>query len=139
MQDAFGAGYDPALELATHSAKIRHRAEQEQQERPDLGLEIEDSEPWTQHLRRKEQDVIDMIVKGEEPGHYYVLLGAKVTWYPSLVYGWNTPTFKLGYRESDNDFRCYGIHSSRGRRHVRCASQPGSFQAEARQGLELRV
>ena len=79
MQDAFNAGYDPALELATHSAKARHRAEQEQQEKPDLELEIEDSEPWTQHLRRKEQDVIDLIVKGEEAGHYYVLLGAKVT------------------------------------------------------------
>ena len=79
MQDAFNAGYDPALELATHSAKMQHRAKQGQRERPDLELEIEDSEPWTQHLRRKEQDVIDLIVKGEEAGHYYVLLGAKVT------------------------------------------------------------
>jgi len=78
MEDAFSAGYDPALELASHSAKTRHREEQKQQERPDLELEIEDSEPWTEHLRRKEQDVIDLIVRGEEAGHYYVLLGAKV-------------------------------------------------------------
>lgn len=87
MEDAFGAGYDPALELATHSAKARRRKEQEQQERerPDLELEIQDAEPWTEHLRRKEQDVIDLIVKGEEAGHYYVLLGAKVKQYPSPV------------------------------------------------------
>lgn len=78
MEEAFSPGYDPALELATHSAKTRHRAQQEEQERMDLELEIEDPEPWTQHLRRKEQDVIDLIVKGEEVGHYYVLLGAKV-------------------------------------------------------------
>ena len=80
MEDAFRGGYDPALELATHPAKTRHRAEQEQQkrERQDLELEIQDVEPWTQHLRRKEQDVIDLIVKGEEAGYYYVLLGAKV-------------------------------------------------------------
>lgn len=78
MEDAFRAGYDPALELATHSAKTRRRVEQEKQERADLELDIEDPEPWTQHLRRKEQDVIDLIVKGGEVGHYYVLLGAKV-------------------------------------------------------------
>ena len=76
MEDAFSAGYDPVLEIATHSATMRHL--EEQRERSDLELEIEDSEPWTEHLRRKEQDVIDLIVKGEEAGHYYVLLGAKV-------------------------------------------------------------
>ena len=81
MEDAFKAGYDPALELATHSAKAHHRTKQSQQEqeRADLELEIQDTEPWTEHLRRKEQDVIDLIVKGEEAGHYYVLLGAKVS------------------------------------------------------------
>ena len=81
MEDAFEAGYDPALELATHSAKTYNRAKESQQgrERPDLELEIQDSEPWTEHLRRKEQDVIDLIVKGEEAGHYYVLLGAKAS------------------------------------------------------------
>ena len=80
MGDAFEAGYDPALELATHSAKTYNRAIQCQQERerPDLELEIQDSEPWSGYLRRKEQDFIDLIVKGEEAGHYYVLLGSKV-------------------------------------------------------------
>jgi hypothetical protein len=78
MEDAFNPGYDPALELAIHSAKARGRVQQDGQ-RPDLELEIGDPEPWTQYLRRKEQNVIDLIVKGEESGHYYVLLGAKVT------------------------------------------------------------
>lgn len=78
MEGAFSPGYDPALELAIHSAEARSQAEKDGQ-RPDLELEIGDSEPWTQYLRRKEQDIIDLIVKGEESGHYYVLLGAKVT------------------------------------------------------------
>lgn len=34
--------------------------------------------PWTENLRRKEQDVIDHIIHGEEPGHYFMLLGPKV-------------------------------------------------------------
>ncbi|KAK7033861.1 hypothetical protein R3P38DRAFT_3264531 [Favolaschia claudopus] len=33
--------------------------------------------PWTEHLRRKEQDAIDEIVQGRELGHYFVLLGPK--------------------------------------------------------------
>lgn len=118
MEDAFRSGYDPALELATHSAKARRQVEQERQERMDLELEIEDPEPWTQHLRRKEQDVIDLIVKGEEAGHYYVLLGAKVTHHLSPPCGWNFSTFTLGHRENDNDFRCHDFHSSRGCRHL---------------------
>lgn len=78
MGDAFSPGYDPALELAGHSVKGRRQVGEDGQ-RPDLELEIGDPEPWTQYLRRREQDVIDLIVKGEETGHYYVLLGAKVT------------------------------------------------------------
>lgn len=78
MEEAFSPGYDPALELVTHSTKMRHLAEREKQKRVDLGLDLEDSEPWTQYLRHKEQDVIDPIVKGAEVGHYYVFLGAKV-------------------------------------------------------------
>jgi len=34
--------------------------------------------PWTENLRRKEQDVIDHIIHGEESGHYFMLLGPKV-------------------------------------------------------------
>jgi hypothetical protein len=41
--------------------------------------ESEDQEvPWTEHFRRHEQNTIDSIMKGEEHGHYYVLLGPKV-------------------------------------------------------------
>ena len=44
----------------------------------DEELEWDLDEPWTQHLRRTEQNLIDRIVKGEELGHYFVLLGPKV-------------------------------------------------------------
>ena len=40
-------------------------------------LEVEDG-PWTKHLRRREQDILDMIIHGREHGHYFMLLGAKV-------------------------------------------------------------
>lgn len=66
---AFEAGYDPALELAkSHTAK---KAVEDS--------EFEGDEPWTEHLRRKEQDTIDLIIQGEEPGHYFMLLGPKVS------------------------------------------------------------
>lgn len=92
MEGAFSPGYDPALELANHSAKPRHQVEQDGK-RADLELEIGDSEPWTQHLRRNEQDTIDLIVKGEETGHYYVLLGAKVISRAPSSCGLSTSTF----------------------------------------------
>jgi hypothetical protein len=77
MEGAFDAGYDPALELATHAK----RKAEEHTAKAKSSLEELDSdlsEPWTEHLRRKEQDIIDQIVRGAETGHYYVLLGAKV-------------------------------------------------------------
>ena len=67
---AFEAGYDPALELSkTHTSK---KATSEESE-------WEGDEPWTEHLRRKEQDTIDLIIKGELLGHYFMLLGPKVS------------------------------------------------------------
>jgi hypothetical protein len=33
----------------------------------------------TVHLRRKEQDVLDRIIHGDETGHYFMILGCKVT------------------------------------------------------------
>ena len=118
MEDAFRPEYDPALELATYPAKNPHRVELEQQEEIDPELKIQDPGPWTQHLRRKEQSVIDMIVHGVEMGHYYVLLGAKVMSCPSRRCGWNFSTFTSGYGENCNDSGCYGIHSSRWSLHV---------------------
>ncbi|KAF9469981.1 hypothetical protein BDZ94DRAFT_1243679 [Collybia nuda] len=69
IEDAFAAGYDPALELATHQTKKVIQA--------SAGELNFDESPWTEHLRRKEQDCIDRIVQGREPGHYFVLLGPK--------------------------------------------------------------
>ncbi|RDB25264.1 hypothetical protein Hypma_007594 [Hypsizygus marmoreus] len=71
IEDAFSAGYDPALELATHQTK---------RPPPDgeaTFVEFDEEAPWTENLRRKEQDRIDRIIKGQEPGHYFVLLGPK--------------------------------------------------------------
>ena len=34
---------------------------------------------WTKHLRRKEQDTLDRIIHGAETGHYYMILGCKVS------------------------------------------------------------
>ncbi|KAK1234254.1 hypothetical protein PQX77_002561 [Marasmius sp. AFHP31] len=66
IEQAFAPGYDPALEVAKNHLKNPPHTE------------VEDEEiPWTQHFRRVEQDTIDRVVKGEEPGHYYVLLGPK--------------------------------------------------------------
>ncbi|KAF6748140.1 hypothetical protein DFP72DRAFT_1074602 [Ephemerocybe angulata] len=38
---------------------------------------LDPEEPRTEHMRRKEQDLIGLVVKGEEPGHYFMLLGPK--------------------------------------------------------------
>ncbi|KAL1668992.1 hypothetical protein GGF50DRAFT_110750 [Schizophyllum commune] len=64
---AFTAGYDPALELATHPTKSEDHAD----------IDADEEIPWTQHLRRNEQDLIDRIIDGTETGHYWVLLGPK--------------------------------------------------------------
>ncbi|EJD40393.1 hypothetical protein AURDEDRAFT_187028 [Auricularia subglabra TFB-10046 SS5] len=59
IEVAFKGGYDPALELATFRTK-------------DQVDEVE-------HLRRREQNLIDKIIAGTTHGHYYVLLGPKGT------------------------------------------------------------
>lgn len=64
---AFAPGYDPAMEVAKNHLKTTSPHVPEEEE------EI----PWTEHFRRAEQDTIDRVIKGEEPGHYYVLLGPK--------------------------------------------------------------
>ncbi|KAJ2922672.1 hypothetical protein H1R20_g14415, partial [Candolleomyces eurysporus] len=69
---AFEAGYDPALELVRFSTSTMVASEDSD--------EFEEDEPlstWTEHLRRKEQDVIDRIIEGEEPGYYFMFLGPK--------------------------------------------------------------
>ncbi|KAJ3815817.1 hypothetical protein F5876DRAFT_71596 [Lentinula aff. lateritia] len=76
---AFEPGYDPALEVARHYDTTHKDA-------AALGLEDPDSVPWTEHLRRREQDRIDRMVKGEEVGHYYVLLGPKGSGKGTMIY-----------------------------------------------------
>ncbi|KAI0057888.1 hypothetical protein BV25DRAFT_1811633 [Artomyces pyxidatus] len=73
IETAFKGGYDPALELAVHAKRA---AETRQFSEAIDELEIEDG-PWTQHLRRKEQDILDRIIHGAETGHYFMLLGCK--------------------------------------------------------------
>ena len=34
------------------------------------------------HLRRMEQDTLDRIIHGDEIGHYYMILGCKVSLFP---------------------------------------------------------
>ncbi|KAG5647094.1 hypothetical protein DXG03_001464 [Asterophora parasitica] len=80
IEDAFAAGYDPALELATHQTK-RAQAEGEVAD-----VEPEDELPWTEKLRRREQDKIDRIVQGQESGHYFVLLGPKGSGKGTMVF-----------------------------------------------------
>lgn len=67
---AFLPGYDPALELANHGR---------------MGKGIEDgyiSETAVEnHMRRREQDLVDRIIQGEEPGHYFFLMGPKVRFF----------------------------------------------------------
>ncbi|KAF8967970.1 hypothetical protein BDZ97DRAFT_1655931 [Flammula alnicola] len=72
MENAFAAGYDPALELAkAHTVKSAPTDDTAQD--PLFAEDV----PWTENLRRKEQDMIDHIVHGEEAGHYFLLLGPK--------------------------------------------------------------
>ncbi|KAF7362225.1 hypothetical protein MVEN_00568700 [Mycena venus] len=72
IESAFSAGYDPALELATYQNKALEKSTEE-----TSIDQLDEDGPWTKHLRRKEQDWIDAIVQGREPGHYFVLLGPK--------------------------------------------------------------
>lgn len=70
MELAFARGYDPALELAS-AAKRRNASHQS---------DASPSEPvWPEHVRRREQDLIDRVIRGAEAGQYYMLLGPKGT------------------------------------------------------------
>ncbi|KAI0042641.1 hypothetical protein FA95DRAFT_1610043 [Auriscalpium vulgare] len=72
IEQAFEGGYDPALELAVHAKRA---AESRQVSAAIDDLEV--GELWTEHLRRKEQDILDRIIHGAESGHYFMLLGCK--------------------------------------------------------------
>ncbi|KIJ15513.1 hypothetical protein PAXINDRAFT_168994 [Paxillus involutus ATCC 200175] len=69
IEQAFSAGYDPALELAKNGEELKSFSK-------GLDGEVDDT-PWTGHLRRQEQDTIDGIIKGQTRGYYYFLIGPK--------------------------------------------------------------
>ena len=72
IEEAFSAGYDPALELARRAKQ--HEVAQDEQNRPPWDTDAS----WNETLRRNDQDQIDRILHGEDVGHYFLLLGPKV-------------------------------------------------------------
>ncbi|GBE81052.1 hypothetical protein SCP_0307760 [Sparassis crispa] len=78
MELAFAGGYDPALELASHRRR-RHRTLSEELQSSIDGLAV-------QHMRRKEQDLVDRIVHGIEVGQYFVILGPKGTGKTTMIF-----------------------------------------------------
>jgi len=70
IEEAFAGGYDPALELATNQIKYPSTVNEDE-------LEFDEEFSCPKNLRRNEQDSVDRIVQGREPGHYFMLLGPK--------------------------------------------------------------
>ncbi|KAF9047399.1 hypothetical protein BJ165DRAFT_1403124 [Panaeolus papilionaceus] len=83
IEEAFQPGYDPALELAKLHTSRKGPPRDDTDDDPNL---LEDGEPWTEDIRRKEQDYIDDIVHGNEVGHYYMLLGPKGTGKGTMIF-----------------------------------------------------
>jgi len=79
IEQAFSAGYDPALELA-------NRAKRHQDLSAGGTLPWDSDGFWTEHLRRHDQDKMDKIVQGQEIGHYFLLLGPKGTGKTTMLY-----------------------------------------------------
>ena len=74
----------------------------------------DDDEPWTQHMRRKEQDSVDRIIHGHERGHYFMLLGPKVRRSIILIFFWEVECVSIpGYRQDHHDFGCDASKQSR--------------------------
>ena len=80
IEEAFPAGYEPALELY-----IRARCQE------DFYWPLDaEAVPWGHwdaipRLRRQDQDQIDRILHGEDVGYYFLLLGPKVSLRMSMV------------------------------------------------------
>lgn len=76
IENAFTAGYDPALELELAQ---RYTQRHLHDNVVDGSQDFQEPGSWINDLRRKEQDIIDSIVTGKEPGGYFMLLGPKVS------------------------------------------------------------
>lgn len=83
IEQAFSAGYDPALELANRArpspTAVGSRTTGQLQADDDENALGADGT-----LRRADQDMLDRIVHGEESGRYFMLLGPKVRRLPFL-------------------------------------------------------
>ncbi|KAI6111969.1 hypothetical protein EDD16DRAFT_1485254 [Pisolithus croceorrhizus] len=64
IEKAFDGGYDPVLALADF-------------EKETSSKRLIENDQSMEHLRRKEQDCVDNIIKGNTRGHYYFLIGPK--------------------------------------------------------------
>jgi len=73
MEVAFSANYDPTVVLKSGRARKKAPASDNASE-PKLSSD----DPQTTTLRRKEQDILDHIVHGNDSSHYYLVLGPKV-------------------------------------------------------------
>jgi len=128
MEVAFAPGYDPALELTRHTKIGRGVDDLKEGVSPEVG-----------NLRQKEQAVLDSIMQGKEPGHYFLLTGPKVRPTPRL-HARKQPHFdtvSVGYWEGVYDSGRHADHR-RGRGFV-CgmSSRPGSVPATCWQGTQL--
>ena len=65
-------GYDPVLELEKAARAPAHFSASTVE-----GKDQEASPELEERIRRAEQDTIDRIIKGQDKGHYYLLLGPK--------------------------------------------------------------
>jgi hypothetical protein len=88
MMHAFEAGYDPVLELGKYHQRKKKAALPELDpsdpaggltSRDDENDDDEEEEEIPNHILRSEQALVDRIVRGEETGSYWLIIGSKGT------------------------------------------------------------
>ena len=87
MMKAFEAGYDPVLELGKfHQRKQKAALPELDPSDPAGGAtsrddesDDDDEEEIPTHILRQEQALVDKIVRGEETGSYWLIIGSKGT------------------------------------------------------------
>ena len=76
MEGAFAAGYDPALEVG----KLHHRKHQQHHPGSIFEYEMQEGdEEIHPQIVRQEQEQVNKIVRGENVGNYWILMGCKGT------------------------------------------------------------